>query len=317
MRLQQLRSFLAVAERRHFTHAARELRVAQPSVSAHIKRLESELGTPLFHRMKGNVTLTPAGEVLLPFARRVLGDVQAAEQEVRELAGLARGRLAVGATPSLTTTLLPLALARFHESYPGIDLALREAGSRDLVRWLEEGALDVALVILPLRHEVLETTPLLREELVAAVPRTHPLARRRAVAVADLRGIPLVMFRDGYDLRSATLAACRRAGFEPTFALDGGEMDGVLSIAAAGLGVAVVPSLVVPLKGPLHAVRIVRPALTRTVGLARRRDRHLTRAAQAFADQVRALLHERDWLRRVPEGLIALEGAEGKVARRA
>ena len=203
--------------------------------------------------MKGNVALTAAGEVLLPWARRVLADVDGASLEVRELADLRRGRLAVGATPSLTTTVLPPALTRFHQSFPAIDLVLHEAGSRDLVQELEQGVLDIALVILPLRHEVLETTPLLREELVVAVPHTHPFAARKTVSIGDLKGAPLVMFRDGYDLRAATLAACRRAGFEPSFALEGAEMDGVLRLAAAGLGVAVVPSLVIDPGGALRA----------------------------------------------------------------
>src|SRR5216683_673921 len=157
MELHQLRYFVAVAEERHFTKAARGLRIAQPSVSRAIRVLEDELGTPLFHRMKGNVALTPAGEIFLPWARRVLVDVDGATEEVRELADLRRGRLAVGATPSLTITLLPPALAKFHDAFPGIHLVVHEAGSRDLVAELEQGALDVALVIMPLRHEALET----------------------------------------------------------------------------------------------------------------------------------------------------------------
>ena len=104
MEFHQLRYFVAVAEERHFTKAARGLHVAQPSVSRAIRVLEEELGTSLFHRMKGNVALTPAGETLLPWARRVLADVDGATGEVRELADLRRGRLAVGATPSLTIT---------------------------------------------------------------------------------------------------------------------------------------------------------------------------------------------------------------------
>src|SRR2546428_9179535 len=259
MELHQLRYFVAVAEERHFTKAARNLRVAQPSVSRAIRVLEEELGTPLFHRMKGNVALTPAGEIFLPWARRVLADVDGAAGEVRELADLRRGRLAVGATPSLTITLLPPALARFHRNFPGIALVLHEAGSRDLVRELEQGALDIALVILPMRHEILETTPLLREELVVAVAPHSPFAARKTIAIAELKGVPLVMFRDGYDLRAATLAACRRAGFEPVFALEGGGMGGVLRLAAAGVGVAVVPSLVIDPAGPLRAVRLAGP----------------------------------------------------------
>src|SRR5436190_2333597 len=308
MELHQLRYFVAVAEERHFTKAARGLRVAQPSVSRAIRVLEEELGTALFHRMKGNVALTPAGEIFLPWARRVLVDVDGATGEVRELAELRRGRLAVGATPSLTITLLPPALAKFHAAFPGIHLVLHEAGSRDLVAELEQGALDVALVIMPVRHgnEALETAPLLREELVVAVPHDHALASRKTVSNADLKGVPLVMFREGYDLRATTVAACRRAGFEPVFALEGGEMAGVLRFAAAGLGVAVVPSLVIDPAGPLRAIRLAEP-LTRTIGFANRRDRRLSRAGREFVETVRGLVRARDWLRARPAGLKILE----------
>src|SRR5438876_3575499 len=306
MELHQLRYFVAVAEQRHFTKAARGLRVAQPSVSRAIRVLEEELGAPLFHRMTGNVALTPAGETLLPWARRVLIGGEGATGEVRELADLRRGRLAVGATPSLTITLLPPALAKFHTAFPGIELVLHEAGSRDLVSELEQGALDVALVIMPVRHEILETSPLLREELVVAVPHDHPLASKKTVPITDLRGVPLVMFRDGYDLRAATVAACRRAGFEPVFALEGGEMDGVLRFAAAGIGVAVVPSLVIDPAGPLRAIRLAEP-LTRTSGFANRRDRRLSRAGREFVATVRGLVRARDWLRARPAGLKILE----------
>ena len=306
MQIGQLRAYLAVAEQRHFTRAARELGMAQPSVSAHVRRLEAELGTELFDRMKGNIMLTPAGELLLPFARRIVADVDSAADELRSLGGLARGRIAIGATPSLAATLVPAVLSRFHAAYPGIDLAIRQAGSVELVAAVEEGAVDIALVILPIRDDVLETQALLREELVVAVSRDHPLARRRTIAVADLRDVPLVMFREGYDLRSATEAACRAAGFAPTFAVEGGEMAGVLRLTAAGLGAAIVPSLVVEPHGALHAVRITKPTLTRTIGLAHRRDRRLSRAAQELLETVRALVRDRSWLKTSPPGLAVL-----------
>jgi len=283
VQLHQLEYFVAVARQRHFTRAAGALHVAQPSVSKQIRKLETELGTPLFHRMKGNVVLTPAGEVLLPWAERILGEVDGARVAVGELGGLQRGRLAIGATPSLCTIMLPPVLASFHATYPCIELALQQAGSRDLVRQVEDGALDLALVILPVEHPVIEATPLLDEPLVLATPPGHPLARKRSIAVSDLRDVPLVMFRDGYDLRATTVAACRRAGFEPDFALEGGEMDSVLRLAAAGIGAAVVPAMVVAPGGPLRAVRFSAPGLSRTIGMANRRDRPLSRAARAFA----------------------------------
>lgn len=303
MQIGQLRAFLAVAEQRHFTRAARELGMAQPSVSAHVRRLESELGNELFDRRRGDLRLTVAGEALLPFARRILADVDAAASELSQVGGLARGRLAIGATPSLAATLVPPVLARFHAAYPGIELALREAGSMELVAALVEGAVDIALVILPVRHEALETQALLREELVVAVARTHPLAKRRTIAMTDLRDVPLVMFRQGYDLRSATEAACRAAGFAPTFAVEGGEMGGVLRLTAAGLGAAIVPSLVVEPRGPLRAVRIARSSLTRTIGIAHRRDRRLSAAGQELIETFRSLVRDRSWLKKSPPGL--------------
>jgi DNA-binding transcriptional LysR family regulator len=283
LELHQLRYFEAVARHLHFTRAAEELNVAQPSVSQQLAKLEAELGTRLFHRMKRRVALTPAGQAFLPRARRLLAELEEARAEVQELTGLRKGSLAIGATPSVSTHLLPPLLAQFNSLHPGIRLILREAGSRWLVQALESGELDLAIVILPLRQPVLETVPLLEERLVLAVAASHALASRAEVELRELRDIPLVMFREGYDLRDVTLAECHRLGFEPRVVVEGGEMDAVLRLAAAGLGVAVVPEMVVEPHAGLVGVPIGRPRLTRTIALARRRDRYLSAAARALS----------------------------------
>src|SRR5690349_21039473 len=118
--LNQLRYFEAVARHLHFTRAADELHVAQPSVSQQLGKLERELGTRLFHRMKRRVALTPAGEAFLPRARRLLADLEEARAEVQELTGLRKGHLGIGAPPSVSTHLLPPLLAEFHRRHPGI-----------------------------------------------------------------------------------------------------------------------------------------------------------------------------------------------------
>src|ERR1043165_668195 len=145
--LQQLRYFIAVTDTKHFTRAAELAGVAQPSLSKQVLRLEAELGTPLFSRVRGNVTLTPAGEALLPIARRILADVDTARHEVAALVGLRRGRLRVGATPSLCASVFADVLAQFQQAYPGIRLLVEEGGSRDLSRSLLRGDLDLALII--------------------------------------------------------------------------------------------------------------------------------------------------------------------------
>ena len=147
----------------------------------------------------------------------------------------------------------------------------------------------MAVVIQPIRHPALETRPLLEEELLLAVPRQHPLASGRArVRLALLRHEPFVLLREGaYDLRDQTLSACRRAGFEPLVALDGGEMDSMLRFVAAGIGLAILPEMVLAEvdrpDGPV-AVRRLRPKLTRALVLARRRDRYFSAAAREFTD---------------------------------
>lgn len=307
VQLQQLAYFVAVAEIRHFTQAAESLGIAQPSLSKQIRTLEAELGAPLFSRARGNITLTPAGEALMPLAKRILADVDTARLEVQELAGLVRGRVRLGATPSLCAGLLADALRRFHDSYPGIRLIVEEGGSRDLVRDLTRGMLDLALVILPLADDTpLVTTPILREHLVVAMPADQR-PRRSPMTIEDLQGRNLVMFRSGYDLREATIGACRQAGFEPRFAVEGGEMDAVLRFVEAGLGLAVVPSMVLAGRPGLRGVPLTQmeptgsfirrdlpppPSLQRTVAIAHRKDVAPTHAARAFRATLEAFLRE-------------------------
>jgi DNA-binding transcriptional LysR family regulator len=294
VQLHQLAYFVAVADERHFTRAAKTMHVAQPSLSKQIAALEGELGGALFSRARGNISLTTAGEALLPLARRILADADVARTTVRELMGLEQGRVRLGATPSLSTGLVPAVLRRFHDRHPDVRLVLDEGGSRDLVADLAQGMLDLALIILPLRTSdpALRTIPLLTEPLVAAVPVDHPLADRSTLDVADLRDTALVMFREGYDLRAVTLEACRKAGFDPTLTVEGGEMDAVLQMVRVGLGVAIVPTMVATSATGIHAIMLRRPRLTRTVGLAHRRDVELSPAARELARTIIELLRE-------------------------
>ncbi|GHE81614.1 LysR family transcriptional regulator [Streptomyces spiralis] len=286
MQFQQLQYFVAVAETRHFTRAADLVHVAQPSLSQQIKALERELGADLFLRARGNITLTDAGEALLPLARRILADADTARHEVQELVQLRSGRVRLGATPSLCTGLLPDVLRAFHDRYPGIRLLVEEGGSHDLVRELARGALDLALVVLPLPtpSPALTTVELLREDLVVVSSPEAPApggSERRTVRISDLEGERLVMFRHGYDLRELTVAACRAEGFEPEFAVEGGEMDAVLGFVRAGLGVAVVPRMVAARSGQgLRVTPLARPGLYRTIALAHRSDVAPPRAAR-------------------------------------
>jgi len=285
VQLQQLRYFLAVVETRHFTQAADSVGVSQPTLSKQVHTLEETLGAPLFERARGAVALTAAGETLLPLARRMVADADAARDAVQEIVGLRRGRVRVGATPSLCSSLVPTVLRRFRTEHPDIELHVNEGSSQDLIADLLARDLDLALIVQP-EHGVdpsLHAAPVLRESLVvASVAAGPPPTPNPQLALAELRDTPLVMFRPGYDLRDVTLEACRRAGFTPRFAVEGGEMDAVLAFVEAGLGVALVPSMVLANRPLLRATPLAPPGMRRTIALAHRRRAILPHAAEAL-----------------------------------
>jgi DNA-binding transcriptional LysR family regulator len=292
--LQQLAYFVALAEVGSFTGAADSLRVAQPTLSRQVKALEDELGSALVQRTRHALVLTPAGEAVLPLARRMLADMESARTAVAELVGLQRGRVRVGATPSLCTGVIAEVLRTFHERHSAIALELAESGSQLLVRSLLRNEIDVALVVVPPEglDPGLELTPVLRERLSVASPASgRAPSNRGSMTVRELARRGLVVPRRGYDLREVTLAACAEAGVTPRFAVEGGEMDAVLRLVEAGTGVAVVPDIVFAGRPRLRRTALT-PALYRTVAVARRADLVPSQAVQAFCETLLRLLGE-------------------------
>lgn len=285
MKLEHLRSFEAVARLGHFTRAAEERFLAQPSLSRQVAALEAELGTALFRRAPAGISLTAAGEVLLPIARRMLGDAATAREQLDDLAGLRRGRVRLGATPTLCVSLVADVLAAYRTAHPAIELHITEGGSRSLVDALDEGALDLALTVTRGSHDAppaTELLPLLSEDLVVISAADAGEEERSELTLAQLARMPQVAFSRSYDLRVATDAAFAAAGLTPTIAVEGVEMDAVLRFVERGIGVAVVPAMVVIDRPGLRSRRLVHPQLSRTVNLARRTDVGLSAAAAAM-----------------------------------
>ncbi|MGS0561460.1 LysR family transcriptional regulator [Microbacterium aurugineum] len=277
MNLEQLRGFVEVARLGHFTRASEHLHLAQPSLSRQISTLERELGAELFHRARGHISLTAAGETLLPRAQRMLADADAIRDEMGELAGLRRGRVRLGAPPTLCISLVAEAVSSFHAAYPDVDLHLTESGSRLLVEQLAVGAVDIALITasdgLPPAGVSLTRMPLLAEELVVVSSAAEPpLTDGPAIDLEQLAALPLITFGESYELRAKTDAAFREAGLTPHPVLEGAEMDTALRFVERGLGVAVVPAMVLFDRPGLRSVRLSHPMMTRTVSLAHRSD---------------------------------------------
>lgn len=284
MELRHLAYFVAVAERLNFSRAAEDLHVAQPAISQQIHSLEKELGEPLFERVGRRVQLTDAGQALLPHARQILSAVDAARNEIRDRGGLVRGTAKLGAPPTVSAHFLPARLTAFEKKFPGLDVRLREAGTDSLLKQLQQGELDLAIVSVDVLPAAVEWQPLLEESYVVAVGARHALCNRSAVAMAELAGESFILFPDGYKLREVTLNACRTAGFEPHIALDGGSMESALQFVAAGLGVAIVPRLALTSAQGVCALAVADQNLTRSLGLVWRKGQYLSPAARALRE---------------------------------
>jgi DNA-binding transcriptional LysR family regulator len=272
--------FEAVARHQHVSRAAAELLVAQPALSRTIRELERDLGgVRLLEKAGRNVRLTDAGRALHERALAILAEVEAARAEMRGRAGAERGRVGIGTPPTVGVRLLPQVLAEFHQLHPHVELHVRENSSRELVRLLDEGEIDMAIATLPAPRRDMVADSLFEEELVLVVAEGHPLAARGAVDFAELADEPFLLYPPGYEMREATLAACRRAGFSPRVVLDGGEIDMLLRLAEVGLGLALMPPLALGGGEPLARLRVRDQRLRREMGVLHRRDRALTPVA--------------------------------------
>jgi DNA-binding transcriptional LysR family regulator len=257
MELRQLAYVVAVAEEGSFTRAAAREHVAQPAVSAQVRRLEAELGQALFARGPGPVTLTAAGEAVVPLARAALAAAAGVRIAVDELAGLVRGRVAVGVVPSVTHRLAGV-LAAFHADHPGVEITLAEETSDALLAGVRTGRLDFALAGLAgAVPPGLQTATVTDERLVAAVAPGHRLASRTTVTLRALHGEALIALPPGTGGRTALERGFAGLGLAPRVALEAGDPRVLMDLARRGLGVAIVPE-----SAPegLH-VLVLRPAL--------------------------------------------------------
>ena len=238
-----MRTLREVAERGSFSAAAQEMAFTQPAVSRQVALLERQAGVPLVARTRQGVRLTEAGRLLVGHADAIIARLDAAEEQLAELAGLKRGRVRVGAFASALAHLAPRAVAAMRERHPGIDVSLSLAGRDEALAALRAGRLDMALIFTgaddarPPEPEV-ELTPLFDDRFAVVLPPDHRLAGRRRVRLRELAGDPWIQGASGGPASRLVQRACRAAGFEPRIAFETDDPLVTWGLVAAGVGVA-------------------------------------------------------------------------------
>lgn len=300
MDIHHLQYFLAVARLRHFTQAAEELRIAQPALSQSIRQLEQDLGVQLFERTSRRVQLTAAGTALVEHAERLVMDTERIRSEMSAFAGLLRGQLAIGALPAVIERQLPMLLARFHQRHAGIEVRLVEDNSEQLLALVTSGLLDMTFTHISVFQGPKElcfpaefppdivALPLYSEELVALVAPEHPWVQMQPVPFAVVAQEPFIAFKPGSSIRALINAVAKYYGVTVQISFEVGSALAARSLAAAGLGVTLLPQSEALASEPrVAAVAIAAPKLVGRMCMAHRRSRELSPVAQAFMQVIR------------------------------
>jgi DNA-binding transcriptional LysR family regulator len=288
----RLKVFHAVAASGSFSRAAREiLHISQPAVSQHVQALETELGVMLVQRVGKRIRLTEAGRIVQQYAEQVLGLAHDTQRALRELQGLQRGTLRLGASSTPGIYLLPPVLAVFVQRYPGITLELEIANSQRVVNGVLARQWDLGMIGIPLEHPQLHVQPYWRDTLVLIVPPHHRLATRSAVTLADLVGETWIFRESGSASGQVVKGLLNGAPLvqDHTLVLQGSE--GVKRAVMAGLGIAMVSRFAITLEvqqGVLRVLPITDVQAERDLCLLWRHDSPLPAAMRAFLEVLQA-----------------------------
>lgn len=292
MELRQLRYFIEVAEREHFTSAAEHLHVAQSAISLQISKLEAELGVALFERTGRNIKLTQIGSIFLTHTKAAVQAINYAKSKIDEYLDPEHGTIKIGYPTSLAKHLLPTVISAFREKQPNVSYHLRQGSYAYLIEAVKNGEIGLAFLgPVPTTDPDLEPYILFSENFSVLVPANHPLAKKKSLALDDLRNEHFVLFPEGYVLEKISVEACLHAGFEPNIIAVGEDMDAIKGLVAAGIGVSILPDGTfsdskpdLTVKIPIHT-----PNVQRTVGIITSKTRKLAPTEEVFYQFVKEL----------------------------
>lgn len=245
MNLRDLKYLIALADHKHFGHAAAACFVSQPTLSTQIRKLEDELGVSLVERAPRKVMLTPAGRDAADRARRIVAEVEQMRESARRSQDPEAGTVRLGIFPTLGPYLLPHVIPTIRQRFPQLELLLVEEKSDVLLARLHEGRLDAILLALPVQDEQLHSELLFDEPFLLAVPENHPLARRDSLSLDELSDQKLLLLEDGHCLREQALDVCRLSGANEKSEFRATSLETLRQMVAANVGITLLPTLAI------------------------------------------------------------------------
>lgn len=285
MELRTLRAFVEVVRQGGFTQAGKTVFLSQSAVSKAVRQLEQELGVTLLDRNGHKSSMTDAGAVVYQRALRMLAEQDDLKTELAELQGLTKGVLRLGLPPIGSDALFAPLFAIYRRLYPGIDIQLEEHGSKKLEDMVLNGEVDLGATLLPAPDEF-EWQKVREEPIDVLIPASHPLAAQPVIALANLQDMPFILFDSAFALNPIILNACRSQGFTPTIAARSSQINFIVELVNAGLGVGFLPRLIARqrIRPGVKHITLTKPALSWDMAWVWRRGSYLPHAARAWLE---------------------------------
>ena len=287
MELKQLKYFHLVSKLGGVTRAAEQCHVAQPAISISIHNLEEELGVQLFERSNKKITLTSTGHVFLRRVEDILARVNYSIKEMDDFKKLQRGAIRIGITPMLGAFLFPYIFSKFQRDHPLLELIVVEEGALSIKTLLEQGELDVGILLVSEKSPSLEMLPILKCEMCVCLPANHPLCRRDQIPFQKLKEQPFILFKEGAYSRQIVLEECAKYQISPSIVFSSNQIATILSLVGKEVGISF---LLEPLiqDNPNVVSRPLSKPLFVQAGLVWNKKRYLSNATQAFIDAIQS-----------------------------
>ncbi|MCT8180057.1 LysR family transcriptional regulator [Variovorax sp. CY25R-8] len=283
-------TFLSVAQNESFRKAAEETNRSLPAVSMQVKQLEEQLGVALFQRTTRKVTLTQEGEQLLISARKALAELEVGLSHIQHAADVQQGHLSFACVPTIASTRLPAILTAFAKKYPGISVHVRELANQDLLEAVRRREVDFAIGPVPDKKGELEFAPIFVDDYCAMLPRGYQDNGRASISLRELSKLPLLKLSSSTAFRDHVDNALKANGLSHESNYEFMQVTTLIAMAEAGLGIALLPRVALPRRTPLKVVRIIGPALSRTIAIVTIRGHSLSPAAARLVEMCNKLI---------------------------
>lgn len=291
MELRQLEYFQMASRLKNITRAAERLNVSQPNITVAIKKLEAELGIQLFDRSQKQLSLTPEGTIFLNRIELALRNIQDAVLEVNDYKQLQKGTIKIGIPSMIGAYLFPRIFSSFQHLYPHLDIYLYEEGSMTIREQLERDELDFGIVILSDASSSLQLLPMARNQIVACVPEEHSLAQKNSININDISEADLIMLKEGSFLRYMVLNKLKMANISPNIVLESNQIETIKGLVSTNVGISFLLDFIVKGTPGIKILPFEDPIYV-DLGLAWKKERYISKAAQSFIDFCKNTLNE-------------------------